>query len=78
MSDNHHIDFIVVKSQNESPYKFEVNETSLSLTANLGKLESVSFSEQILTFEFNKGHLRIDMTFEDICRYFNLKEIKKE
>ncbi|UCG01973.1 MAG: hypothetical protein JSW11_20540 [Candidatus Heimdallarchaeota archaeon] len=78
MSDNHHIDFTVVKLQDESPFKMEINETSFSLTANLGKLVLVSFSEEILTLQFDKGHLRIDMTFEDIYRYFNLKEIKKE
>ena len=78
MSDNHHIDITVVKTQNESPLKLEMSEISFSLTANLGKLESISFSEEILTFQFDKGHLRIDMTFEDICQYFILKEIKKE
>ena len=78
MSDNHHIDVTVVKTNNESPFKLEMSETSFSLTTNLGKLESVSFSEEILTFQFDKGHLRIDIAFEDICRYFNLKEIKKE
>ncbi|MFX0185133.1 MAG: hypothetical protein ACFE95_18785 [Candidatus Hodarchaeota archaeon] len=78
MSDNHHIDVTIVKIKNESPFKLELSETCFSLTANLGKLESVSFSEEILTFQFDKGHLRIDMTSEDICQYFILKEIKKE
>jgi len=78
MSDNHHIDVTVVKTKNESPFKLEMSETSFSITANLGKFESVSFSEEILTFHFDKGHLRIDMTFEDVCQYFILKEIKKE
>jgi hypothetical protein len=76
MSNNHHIDLTVVKTQNESPFKLEISETRFSLTANLGKIESVFFSEEILTLKFDKGHLRIDMTFEDIYRYF--KNIKKE
>ncbi|MFX0086545.1 MAG: hypothetical protein ACFFAU_12815 [Candidatus Hodarchaeota archaeon] len=76
MSDDHHIDFTVVKTQVESPFKFEISEKSFSLTANVGKLESVSFSEEILTLNFDKGHLRVDMTFQDICRYF--KNIKQE
>jgi hypothetical protein len=78
MSNNHHIDFTVVRSPDEFPFKLEMNETSFSLTFNLGKLELISFSEEILTFQFDKGHLRIDITFEDICRYFDLKETTKE
>lgn len=78
MSDNHHIDFTVVKSQTESPFKLEMCETSLYLTANLGKLKSISFSEEILTFQFEKGHLRIDLTLEEIERYLRLKETYKE
>jgi hypothetical protein len=78
MSDNHHIDVTVVKTQNKSPFKLEMSETSFSLTANLGKLESISFSEEILTFQFCKGHLRIDMAFEDMCDYFILKNKKGE
>jgi hypothetical protein len=76
MSDNHHIDIVVVKTKNESPPKLEINETNFSLNANLGKLESVSFSEDILTFQFGKGHLRIDMSIEDICKYLNFKQKK--
>ncbi|MHA2283030.1 MAG: hypothetical protein ACXAC5_19490 [Promethearchaeota archaeon] len=74
MSDNHHIDFVVVKKMNESPYKLEISETSLFLNVNLGKIESISFSDEILTFRFNKGHLRIDMAFEDMSRYFSIKK----
>jgi hypothetical protein len=76
MSDNHHIDILLVKTKNESPPKLEINEINFSLNANLGKLESVSFSEDILTFQFEKGHLRIDMSIEDICRYLNFKQDK--
>lgn len=78
MSDNHHIDVIVVETKNESPFKFEMSETSFSFTANLGKLQQISFSEEILTFQFDQGYLRVEMTYEDICHYFILKEILKE
>jgi hypothetical protein len=74
MSDDYHIDFIVVKTTDESPYKLEISETSLSLNVNLGKLESISFHDEILTFRYGKGHLRMDMALEDISKYFTVEK----
>jgi hypothetical protein len=77
MSDNHYIDIAIVTIKGESPPKLEISETNFSLNANFGILQSISFSEEILTFKFGKGHLRIDMSFEDMQQYFKFKELKK-
>ena len=78
MSDNHYIDVSFVKTENESSLNLEICETRYSLIANFGKFESISFSEEVLIFKFTKGHLRIDMTVEEMCKYLILKDTKKE
>jgi hypothetical protein len=78
MSDNHHIDVVIAITKNESLPKLEISETYFSLNANFGALQSVSFSEEVLVFQFVKGHLRIDMSIEDMYQYLNFKEINKE
>ncbi|MHA1977081.1 MAG: hypothetical protein ACW98F_11485 [Candidatus Hodarchaeales archaeon] len=78
MSDNHNIDLTAVKAKKDSPFKLEMSETNFSFTGNLGKLEQVSFIEDILTFKFDKGCLRIAFSHEEIDHYFSIKEIKKE
>ncbi|MHA2328911.1 MAG: hypothetical protein ACXACR_10370 [Candidatus Hodarchaeales archaeon] len=78
MSDNHHIDVNIVKKADESPFKLEISATRLSLNADMGKLEAISFSDEVLTFQFNKGHLRIELAIDDINNYLSLKETIKE
>lgn len=77
MADNHHIDITISKVENEVPFKLEMSETSCSLTADLGKLEFVSFTDDLLTFSFANGQICIDMTLEDIKQHISEKT-KKE
>ncbi|MHA2296139.1 MAG: hypothetical protein ACXAEU_25180 [Candidatus Hodarchaeales archaeon] len=74
MSDNHYIDVTLLNKGENIPYKIEVNETSYSLVANIGKLLSISFTEGILQFSFDRGQIRLEMGIEDMYKYLKLNE----
>lgn len=46
-----------------------LNNSGYSIGASLGNLKSISYSEQILLFQFEEGELRLELNIAEILHF---------